>query len=157
MKMAENGKAVDFFSRGYNCCQSVMAAFAEDFKLEEDFLLKAGAGFGGGMGGSRITCGAVSAMVFFSGLAMGEYAPDDIQSKKKLYDQVKFLISEFTKEFGTTDCKSLLLKASCIPKPDPSVRNAEYYAKRPCAHFVAKAEELIRKHLLAEEPDSERV
>ncbi len=148
--MTGKEKAVDFFSKGYNCAQSVMAAFAGDFEQDESFMLRAGAGFGGGMGGSRITCGAVSAMVFLAGLTLGEYAPEDIQSKKRLYDRVKLLISEFREEFGTTECRELLLKASCIPKPDPSVRNAEYYSKRPCAHFIAKAAELIQTHLLTD-------
>lgn len=153
--MTRSEAAVEFFSKGYNCSQSVMAAFAEDFQLDVAFLLKSGAGFGGGMGGSRMTCGAVSAMVFFAGVAMGGYAPEDIQSKKRLYDKVKTLLQEFSAAFGGTECKTLLLQASCIPKPDPSVRNAEYYAKRPCAHFIAKAAELIQNHLL-EHPENTR-
>ncbi len=143
--MDYSDKAVELFMRGHNCAQATAAVFAEFFGLEEASVLKATAGFGGGRGGLRETCGAVSAMAYVAGLHMGDYPPEDNASKKALYDFVKSMDREFAERFGTTSCRELLTKASCLPKPDPSERNAEYYAKRPCAHFVVSAAAIIAK------------
>ena len=105
------------------------------------------AGFGGGMGGQREQCGAVSAMVFLAGLAYGEYDPKDNAKKKELYDLVKKMTAEFKEKYGTTNCRELLTKASVLPKPDPSERTAEYYKARPCIRFVIEAAEIINRNL----------
>ena len=51
-------------------------------------------------------------------------------------------MEEFTKRHTTTECAELLL-----PAPDPSERNAAYYAKCPCARFVATAADIIAETL----------
>jgi C_GCAxxG_C_C family probable redox protein len=145
--MTDRDKAVAYFMQGYNCAQAVAAAFAASFGLEEAVALKLTAGFGAGMGGMRGTCGAVSALVFLAGLQAGAYPPEDRASKKALYDLTKKMVREFSFLHGTTCCAELLTKASCLPKPDPAERGAEYYAKRPCVRFVASAAEIISRTL----------
>jgi C_GCAxxG_C_C family probable redox protein len=136
--------------QGYNCAQSIAAAFAGDFALEEAMALKMTAGFGAGMGGLRGTCGAVSGIVFVAGLKAGAHTPEDRAAKKALYDLVKKMALEFSSLYETTCCAELLRKASCLSKPDPSERNAEYYAKRPCVRFVASAADIISRTLSLE-------
>lgn len=140
--------AVDYFCKGYNCAQSTAAAFAEDAGLEVETVLNMMAGFGGGIGGTRELCGAVSGMVWAIGMRNGSYDPKDNDAKTVLYKTVREAIHEFTEKFGTTSCRELLLKAGCLPKPDPSIRNAEYYSKRPCAHFVKIAAEIASRQVL---------
>ena len=141
--MDPSEKAVEYFQQGYNCAQATAAAFADKIGLDEKAVLRLMAGFGAGMGGLRGICGAVSAMVFVAGAVAGDYAPSDKDAKKALYDRVKQMVAEFNKRHGTTDCGELLRSAACFPAPDPSERNAAYYAKRPCARFVATAATII--------------
>jgi len=148
--MKHSDKAVAYFMQGYNCAQSIAAAFARDFGLEEAMVLKMTAGFGAGMGAMRATCGAVSGMVFVAGLKAGAYAPEDRLAKKALYDLVKSMALEFSNLHGTTCCAELLKRASFLPKPDPSERNAEYYTKRPCVRFVASAADIVSRSLRLE-------
>lgn len=140
--LSAGDRAVEYFCKGYNCAQSTAAAFAEEAGLDVGTVLAMMAGFGGGMGGMRETCGAVAGMVFALGLAKGTYNPKDNGAKTALYASVREAVGEFTEKFGTTCCRELLVKAGCLPKPEPEVRNAEYYAKRPCAHFVRQAAEI---------------
>jgi C_GCAxxG_C_C family probable redox protein len=147
--MDPSEKAVATFMQGYNCAQATAAAFAEPVGLDEKTIMRLMAGFGAGMGGLRGMCGAVSAMVFVAG-ATGSYDPSDRTAKKALYDRVKRMVGEFTQRHGTTDCAELLRSAACIPAPDPSERNSAYYAKRPCARFVATAAEIIAETLARE-------
>lgn len=51
-------RAVDNFMQGYGCCQSVVAAFADLYGLDETMAKKIAAGFGGGVGRMRMMCGA---------------------------------------------------------------------------------------------------
>ena len=145
--MNHSAKAEAYFIQGYNCAQATSAPFACDFGIEESHILRSTAGFGGGMGGLRETCGAVSAIVYVAGLHSGAYAPEDLESKKALYDLVKSMIREFMEQHGTTCCRDLLARASCQPVPDPSERNAAYYATRPCARIVASAAEILSRTL----------
>ncbi len=137
--MNHGERAVESFCKGYNCAQATASAFAAEAGLDEKSVMTMMAGFGGGMGGARELCGAVSGMVWAIGLAHGSYDPHDNEAKTRLYRDVRRAVEAFREKFGTTCCRELLLKAGCLPKPEPSVRNAEYYAKRPCAHFVAEA------------------
>ena len=41
-------QAVDNFMQGYGCCQSVVAAFADLYGLDDEMAKRIGAGFGGG-------------------------------------------------------------------------------------------------------------
>jgi C_GCAxxG_C_C family probable redox protein len=145
--MIRSEKAIATFMQGYNCAQATAAAFADVMGLDEETVSRLVAGFGAGMGGLRKTCGAVSAMVFVAGAVAGNYAPTDGTGKKALYDRVKWMVGEFTKRHTTTECAELLRAAGCRPVPDPSERNAAYYAKRPCARFVATAADIIAEAL----------
>lgn len=147
MSTNHSEKAVNYFMQGYNCAQSTAAAFAEECGFEPEVILRMTAGFGGGIGGLRETCGAVGAMAFVAGLRVGSYAPDDLTAKKRLYDQIKAMVHAFANEHGTICCRELLEKASCEVPPDPSARNAEYYTTRPCAQLVASAADIISQSL----------
>lgn len=140
-------RAVAYFKQGYNCAQATAAAFADEMGLDEATVLRVMAGFGGGMGGLRETCGAVSAMVFAAGALTGNYAPTDRAAKKALYDTVKQMTQAFVDQHGTTQCGELLRRAACAAAPDPSERTEAYYAKRPCARFVATAADIIATRL----------
>jgi C_GCAxxG_C_C family probable redox protein len=145
--MRASEKAVGYFQQGYNCAQATAAAFADAMGWDEAAVLKAMAGFGAGVGGLRETCGAVSAMVFVAGALTGSHLPADKAAKKVLYDTVKRMVREFSDKHGATNCGELLRSASCAAAPDPSERTDAYYAKRPCARFVATAADIIAKTL----------
>ena len=56
-------KAVELFKEGYNCSQSVVAAFADMYGFTPEQALKVSASFGGGIGRMRQTCGAACGSV----------------------------------------------------------------------------------------------
>ena len=52
--MAKQGEAAyAYFLKGYNCSQSVVAAFAPQLGLSEEMALRMSAGFGAGIGRMR--------------------------------------------------------------------------------------------------------
>jgi C_GCAxxG_C_C family probable redox protein len=74
-------RAVDYFMQGYGCCQSVVAAFADRYGLDEKLALKIAAWFGGGVGRMRMMCGAVSGLVMLIGLEEGQTDGADREGK----------------------------------------------------------------------------
>ena len=143
-------KAADLFLEGYNCAQAVAVAFCDVTGWDKDHTAKLVSGFGGGMGGLREVCGAVSGMYFVLSCLYGYQSPTDDEAKKLLYAQVRELATKFQEENGSIICRELLKN---IPHdPNPSPRTAEYYAKRPCARMVMVAakllDEFIEKHPL---------
>ena len=63
-KMSKQGDAAyAWFLKGYNCSQSVVAAFAPQLGLTEEMALRLSAGFGAGIGRMREVCGAFCGVV----------------------------------------------------------------------------------------------
>lgn len=142
--------ALDYFYNGYNCSQSVFLAYCDVFGIDKKTGAAISSGFGGGMGGLREKCGAVTGMFMLAGLSENGYDVKDPKSKKKLYDKIKKINKEFEEKFGTSNCYELLNKAKVLVSEHPSERNCEYYKKRPCALFVETAAKIVEKHLLEE-------
>ena len=56
-------KAVELFKGGYNCSQSVVAAFADIYGFSNSQAMMISSGFGAGIAKTRQMCGAVSGTV----------------------------------------------------------------------------------------------
>ena len=142
-------KAVELFKSGYNCAQAVAGAYAELFGMEENSALRAVEGFGGGIGRMRLTCGAVTGMVFLCGLKYSKGTAGDIETRTLIYDTVRKMAKEFEQMNGSIEC-AVLLKGK-IPRTEgakPECRTEEYYKKRPCAGCVRNCAELTEKYLV---------
>ena len=98
----------NLFKQGYNCAQAVAIAFAEEVKLDKDFIAKSISGFGGGCGRMREVCGAVSGMVFILSALEGSVDPTDNNAKMEIYQKVQTLMKEFKEKNGTYICRELL-------------------------------------------------
>ncbi len=64
-------KAVELKRSGYNCAQAVAAALADETGLSPETLKAAASGFGGGMGTTEATCGALVGAGIAAGLNKG--------------------------------------------------------------------------------------
>ena len=140
-------KAVELFKSGYNCSQSVVAAFADMYGFTEEQALRMSASFGGGIGRMRQTCGAACGMFLLAGLEKGAVDGKDREGKAANYALVQELAEEFKKRNGSMICAELL----GLKKPEessvPEARTEQYYAKRPCAKMVEGAATIWAEYL----------
>ena len=133
-------KAVALFKQGFNCSQSVFAACADLYGINDEALaLRLSASFGGGIGRMRQTCGAACGMFLLAGLHNGSAIPHDADGKKQNYALVQDLAAQFKAENGSLICAELLGIAPRPHDPQPEARTDAYYQKRPCADMVASA------------------
>ena len=93
-------RAVEFFKSGYNCSQSVVAAFADMYGFTEEQAFRMSASFGGGIGRMRETCGAACGMFLLAGLETGATDGTDKEGKAANYALVQELAAEFRKRNG---------------------------------------------------------
>lgn len=140
-------KAAKYFCDGYNCAQSVFAAFADKMNISEEEALRRSAGFGGGMGRMREVCGAVSGMTMVLSELYGYTSARDDEKKKELYAMIQALCAEFKAQYSTVVCCELLgLKKNDIT-PHPTPRSEKFYKQRPCLGFVVSAAEILQNFL----------
>ena len=96
-----------YHKRGFNCCQSVLAAFSDLTGLSEQASFDIGGGFGGGAGTGEL-CGAIAGAVMVLGLATPVDAADPVGSKKRTVALSKELQKRFSERFGALRCRELL-------------------------------------------------
>ena len=94
------------FSGGYNCAQSVICAFDEIENKE--LMIKIASSFGGGVGGMRQVCGAVSGMVIIAGASKGYSTPEVGSVKNAQTLLINDMCKDFIKETGSIVCGELL-------------------------------------------------
>ena len=105
--MTRTDKALSFFRKGYNCAQSVAAAFSDILPVDESSLLSLATGFGAGFGRKQLTCGAVTGAI----MVLSSYYFDrdnPAESKKRCYHSVREFHSRFTEKNSTDECIRLL-------------------------------------------------
>lgn len=141
-------KAVALFKEGYNCSQSVVAAFADRYGFTREQALRMSAPFGGGIGRMRETCGAACGLFMLAGLETGAVDGADREGKAANYALVQQLAEEFKKRNGALKCAELLGLSKKEPVVStPEARTPQYYAKRPCVKMVEEAARIWCEYL----------
>ena len=133
--MSKQGDAAySYFLKGYNCSQSVVAAFAPQLGLPEELALRLSSGFGAGIGRMREVCGAFCGVVSVLSLVYAD--PADPQDKSRMYALVQEAADLYRARNGGNSiiCRELLAKAGAAPAGGTAAeaRTADYYKKRPC-------------------------
>lgn len=140
-------KAREYFEKGFNCAQSVFAAFCDETGLDEKTALMISSPFGGGIGRMREVCGAVSGMMMTAGMLYGNTEPDNAEKKKEIYRKARALAAEFKEKNGSIVCKELLGLSKMEENCAPEARTKEYYKKRPCSELVEQAADIMQKFI----------
>ena len=140
--MERSKHAKSLFLSGYNCAQAVLLSFAQDLHYSQELAQKLAAGFGGGMGKTQHTCGAVTGAIMVLGIMNGERVNNNEDLKTNSYQSVKELMGAFTDAYGTTECSEL---TGCdLNTPEGSAKfQEEEIMERVCAGCVEKAVEIV--------------
>ena len=142
--MERREEALSCFGKGFNCCQSVLWAYARDCGLSDETALRLAGAFGGGIAGSGETCGAVTGGLMVIGLKHGMTDPQDRQAKEKCGELGRRFMGRFTALCGSTKCRDLL---GCEPGTKEGLERALALGlfKTLCPEFVGRAVELLEE------------
>jgi C_GCAxxG_C_C family probable redox protein len=139
-------RAVESFKSGFSCSQAVCYVFAEDLGLDRETALRVSGGFGGGMGHTGQTCGAVTGAVIAIGLKYGKVDADDNRAKEITYEKVQELKRRFCELHGSILCEDLLGMAISDPVGLAKAREAGLFKER-CPVFVRDAAAILEEIL----------
>ena len=150
--MTKSENATLYFSDTFNCAQSVLASFGQDFGLTEDECLKIGCAFGGGMARQQMTCGAVTGALMALGLHFGRAAEDPYSNTVMTYDKSMEFFGEFKKRHGSLICSELLQGLDMNDPDDQNkIRELELF-RTLCLKYVQDAVEITERLI---SPESE--
>ena len=142
MSKADDAAAV--FQGGCNCTQAVLSVFAGDFGLDNTTAIKIATGFGGGIGHSGETCGAVNGAVMVISLRSGLSLEKTYFSNQKVYDIVGWMMDEFKKRNGSVRCLDLIgVDFSNAESYREALRKNVFYTT--CSKFVRDAVEIVEE------------
>jgi C_GCAxxG_C_C family probable redox protein len=106
--MNKQQEALMYFRNEFNCSQSVLAVFGNEYGITENNCLKIACAFGGGMGRMQHTCGAVTGALMVLGLKYGKGINDQEKNKQLTYAKTREFFGEFKKLNGSVNCRDLL-------------------------------------------------
>jgi C_GCAxxG_C_C family probable redox protein len=133
--------------QGFNCAQSVLAAFAAQLGLDESRALKLASPFGGGVSRRGEVCGAVTGALMVLGLAQGSDTP---AGKEKAYLLGQDFLQRFETRHGALLCRKLINCDLGTPEGLQQARSRGVFAAL-CPLFVRSAAE-IAQALLVKRP-----
>ncbi len=134
--------ALQRFSTGYNCAQSVFTVFATEHDLELDTARKIAALFGGGISRSGEVCGAINGGLMALGLTLANHEPTDSQKKDELNQLGQQFIGRFRERFGDHHCRNLINTQLHTPHEHHAAKESGVFQSQ-CPQYVAFAVETI--------------
>lgn len=148
-------RAVALFREGYNCSQSVFAAFYDKVGLSQETALRVSLGLGGGVGRMREVCGALCGAAMVAGMVCSPENSRDRAVRALTYQKVQQIAEEFQKTRQSIICHELLGLSPTAPKDyTPQPRTEEFYQKRPCVRIVEEAARAAEKVLFSKQEDT---
>ncbi|MFX1371088.1 MAG: C-GCAxxG-C-C family protein [Promethearchaeota archaeon] len=143
--MSKVEQAVSCFMKGFSCGQAILSTYATEFGLERELAIKAGTGFGAGMGRLGKTCGAVTSAILVLSLKYGSNKIDE-KAKNETYGQVKRFIKSFISVNGSIICNELL---DCDITTSEGMKKAidNNLFKTICPNFVRSSSEILEQVL----------
>ncbi len=134
--MSKADKALELFSNGHNCAQSVLMTCGEDLSLEVSLLRNLACGFGGGCGQGSI-CGALSGAIILLGLKYG----DDKAFCKNHVDELLSLVEN---KYGSINCHEILGCDLTTEEGKQCFQNKDLKGNK-CNHIIVAAVKYIRR------------
>ena len=140
--MSRAKEAESQFEKGYSCAPAVFSAYSERFGLETELARKIACGFGGGIGHTGKTCGAVTGAVMVIGLKHGQADANDEESRQETHKLVKEFIDRFEALHGSVECRELIGYDLSNPVEFESAK-ASGVIERKCHGFVYDAARIL--------------
>ena len=139
-------KSKGLFLQGYNCAQAIAGGFCEEVGLDFERAIQIASSFGGGMGGMREVCGAISGAFIILGAKYGYISPTDATSKSNHYKLIRQTGEKFKEKWGTILCRDLMKKLS-EEKQEILGDKPEEYKSRPCLVIVEDVANILEETL----------
>jgi C_GCAxxG_C_C family probable redox protein len=138
-----------YHDSGCNCSQSVFNTFAGQFGIAPEKSNQVAAAFGGGMGRSGLTCGAVTGALMVLGMRFGPKVPSDQAAKELTYQKAREFMIRFKEENGDLDCLKLVGMDISTPEGWQKARELKVFSTT-CPKYLESAVSILDEMLKGE-------
>lgn len=138
-------RAAELFVGGFNCAQSVVTAFSEDYDVDEETALKMSCGLGGGCGIAEL-CGVLTGGTLVVGMKHGQYILEDNGAKANCRAKRDQFVETFIEKNGSATCRGLL--GFDLTTDEGAEKYAEIFKDRvnaPCTGFVRSSAQILEE------------
>lgn len=132
-------------TEGFNCSQSVLAAFAEEIGLPLTTALRLASPFGGGVGRRGEVCGAATGALLALGMRF-DRGTTDKEGKEATYVMAAEFLRRFEAATGQLLCRDLIGYDLSRPEELAAAREAKVFSTT-CHGIVATATQLAAEML----------
>ncbi|MFH1184857.1 MAG: C-GCAxxG-C-C family protein [Chloroflexota bacterium] len=139
--------ARQYHDRGFNCAQSVLATFSQDYGLSKEAALNISTGFGSGMGRLCEVCGALTGACMVIGLKHGRVVTDGTKyghNTEATYGLVAEVSRRFKARNKSIYCRDLIGHDLSIPEEREKGRQAGLFSTT-CGRCIQDAVELVEE------------
>lgn len=133
--MTKSERAKQLHEGGFNCAQSVVGVFCEDYGVELKTALRMAGALGGGLREGEV-CGALSGGAMVVGLKYGQTEHGDLEQKQLCNEKIREFVAAFREPFGALTCRELL-GVDLGQNPQALQQRPELKAR--CNDFIAAA------------------
>lgn len=134
-------RAVEYFDEGFNCAQSVIAAFADELSGDPSTALRMAGGFGHGLRSGEV-CGAIAGAVMVLGLREGTDEATDHSAKASCNAQTLELMRTLTARLGACECRKLIIDKTLHSRGSLTCPGC---TRRSCAAVIETAVDELEK------------
>ncbi len=139
--MTNTDLAMHKLSEGYNCAQSIAAAFAREVGLDVATAIKMAGVFGGGLAHHGHVCGAVSGALMIIGMKYNGIE-SDYASREHGFAIGTDFIAEFGSRHQTIDCRDLIGCDLSTPEGLKRFKESGIF-QTICPRWVKEAAEIL--------------
>lgn len=142
-----DAQARNYFRSGLNCTECVMRAFMDMYETDlPDDVLCLATGFGGGIGHTKNTCGAITGSILAMGFVKGR--KDPFGPKEEMGARIKVLQGEIYPVFGAMveEVKDTYGTLICSELSAPMGDFDGKARKKNCMEIIAYCSRLASKH-----------
>lgn len=135
-------QAAAYHHKGFNCCQSVLAAYADLTGLSEQASFDLGGGFGAGAQTGEL-CGAITGAILTLGMLTPVDAEDPVGSKRRTGKLAKEFQKRFQEKFGDLRCHPLLKREIQATEETPAAQELDLTNR--CDILIVSAVEIVEE------------
>ncbi len=138
--MKRTQEAVALHDSGFSCSQAVLTVFAEELGLSNKIAKKISTAFGGGIIGSKETCGVITGALMVIGLKHGRFSVEDMAAKERTYQLSELFFQRFIDRYNSLLCKDLRIEDRGTPEK-------KHFAQETCNNYIREAVLLLEEIL----------
>lgn len=135
-------QAAAYHHKGFNCCQSVLAAYRDLTGLSEQASFDLGGGFGAGAQTGEL-CGAITGAILTLGMLTPVDAEDPVGSKRRTGKLAKEFQKRFQEKFGDLRCHPLLKREIQATGETPAAQELDLTNR--CDILIVSAVEIVEE------------